>query len=370
MQNAKYLFLPFLFFTIHNTAQIAINTDGSPPDSSAILDIQSNASGVLIPRMTAQQISQIPSPANGLMVFNLDDESIYVFLSEVGSWKQLAFGNGMINPVIAVIYNIGSGGVCSNTLISGVYDAGTPLGMDDTVNIDVVVTATGAWSITTDTINGISFHGNGWFQDTGIQTVTLYGAGWPVTPQTVHFTATANAAGDFTQCTFDVEVTGEPVALHDFFQGGVIVYMNGSSGLICSIDDLGYAKWGCQGTDIMSGNGAGGDNIGAGSANTLAILTDCPEMGIAADTCNNFSYGGYSDWYLPSRAEIQWLYGTWIDQINDTIVAHGGTPIIDEALWTSTEFNQDRAWRWNPFDSLFVAKLKNDSLAVRAFRSF
>ncbi len=65
-------------------AQVAINTDGSLPDSSAMLDIQSDSMGVLIPRMTTVQRDAIVNPAEWLMVICSDcaeNGSISIFLN-------------------------------------------------------------------------------------------------------------------------------------------------------------------------------------------------------------------------------------------------------------------------------------------------
>lgn len=51
-------------------AQVSIQTDGSNPDPSAMLDVKSTTKGILIPRMTFAQEQAIVSPAQGLMVFN------------------------------------------------------------------------------------------------------------------------------------------------------------------------------------------------------------------------------------------------------------------------------------------------------------
>ncbi|MDN3658610.1 hypothetical protein QWZ08_23395, partial [Ferruginibacter paludis] len=48
---------------------MAINTDGSTPDASAMVDIKSTAKGFLLPRMTTTQQNAIPSPATGLLIF-------------------------------------------------------------------------------------------------------------------------------------------------------------------------------------------------------------------------------------------------------------------------------------------------------------
>jgi hypothetical protein len=51
---------------------VGINTDGTTADASAILDIKSNTKGLLAPRMTQAQRIAIPSPANGLLVYQTD----------------------------------------------------------------------------------------------------------------------------------------------------------------------------------------------------------------------------------------------------------------------------------------------------------
>lgn len=53
-------------------SQVAINIDGSTPDSSAILDLKSTSKGLLIPRMTTPQRDAIIRPAAGLLIYCLD----------------------------------------------------------------------------------------------------------------------------------------------------------------------------------------------------------------------------------------------------------------------------------------------------------
>ena len=57
--------------------QLAINTDGSTPDESSILDLKSTTKGLLLPRMYTYQILHISNPAAGLMVFDIDSSSFY-----------------------------------------------------------------------------------------------------------------------------------------------------------------------------------------------------------------------------------------------------------------------------------------------------
>lgn len=51
-------------------AQVAVNTGGSSPDGSALLDVKSTVKGMLIPRMAQAQIALIASPADGWQVYN------------------------------------------------------------------------------------------------------------------------------------------------------------------------------------------------------------------------------------------------------------------------------------------------------------
>ena len=63
---------------------VAINTDGTPPHTDAILDIKSTSKGVLIPRMTYDQRMAIATPPNGLMVYQTNNDPTSAYLS--GLW--------------------------------------------------------------------------------------------------------------------------------------------------------------------------------------------------------------------------------------------------------------------------------------------
>ncbi|MCS6982524.1 MAG: hypothetical protein NZM65_10070, partial [Flavobacteriales bacterium] len=52
---------------------VGINTDGTSPDASAILDVKSSDKGLLVPRVSltaTNSASPITSPATGLLVYN------------------------------------------------------------------------------------------------------------------------------------------------------------------------------------------------------------------------------------------------------------------------------------------------------------
>jgi len=71
---------------------VAINNDGSEANGSAMLDITSTNSGLLIPRMTAGQRGAITSPANGLLVFQTDGEAGFYYYTG-SSWLRITNAN-------------------------------------------------------------------------------------------------------------------------------------------------------------------------------------------------------------------------------------------------------------------------------------
>jgi hypothetical protein len=67
------------------------------PDPKAILELQSSAAGILIPRMSTAQKTAISSPPNGLLVFDTDLNSFSYFNSKDASWaKMLTDAQGLV----------------------------------------------------------------------------------------------------------------------------------------------------------------------------------------------------------------------------------------------------------------------------------
>lgn len=77
--------------------QVGINTDGSSPENSAMLDIKSTTRGLLIPRMTEAQRIAIANPATGLVVFQTNNSvGFYYFTGADWQWlnEQKVSGAG------------------------------------------------------------------------------------------------------------------------------------------------------------------------------------------------------------------------------------------------------------------------------------
>lgn len=60
------------------------------PETSSLLDLNSITQGFLAPRMRTSERDSIGSPANGLIIFNTDSETIDVFTNG-GGWKSVLF---------------------------------------------------------------------------------------------------------------------------------------------------------------------------------------------------------------------------------------------------------------------------------------
>ena len=83
-------------------AQVAINTDGTDADGSAMLEVKSTDKGFLPPRMTEAEMNAIANPVEGLIVYCTDFETdgcLMVYSN--AEWKCI-FGNGGNYPPGAI----------------------------------------------------------------------------------------------------------------------------------------------------------------------------------------------------------------------------------------------------------------------------
>jgi hypothetical protein len=155
----------------------------------------------------------------------------------------------------------------------------------------------------------------------------------------------------------------------DFYQGGVIFWLDGSGGgLICAASDQSTAAlWGCNGTLI---GGASGTALGTGAQNTIAIEAGCATSGIAADICANLSLNGYTDWFLPSKDELNEMYIN-ITAIDVAALANGGAAFTGSFYWSSSEYDYINAGTQNYGSGTQIYNAgKGSGVGVRAVRAF
>lgn len=161
----------------------------------------------------------------------------------------------------------------------------------------------------------------------------------------------------------------------DFHQGGIITYFfkegdpgyvrGEQHGFVVSAEDISISTyWGCSGLSITK---ARAEYIGAGKANSAEIVRMCGTPNSAARLCANYSYDGYTDWFLPSKDELNQIY-LQADKI-------GGIDKTD-LYWSSTEYqgkiitNENIAWLQLFIDGTYREARKSELYRVRAVHYF
>jgi hypothetical protein len=185
----------------------------------------------------------------------------------------------------------------------------------------------------------------------------------------VDYTVTAE---DATTAVYAITVTVAPLAVGDNYCGGIVAYIfvNGDPGYDANIKHGLIAAEADQSTIIQWYNftyldtGATGTALGTGSANTTKIINSqgATTTNYAAGLARAYDGGGYYDWFLPSKDELNKLY------INRGAV--GGFASI--SYWSSSEHDE---WWYNAWYQYFGSGVQNygDEIIahwVRAVRYF
>jgi len=102
---------------------------------------------------------------------------------------SVSFGAG---GAAAVYTYAGAPGNCTAPTISGTYSTGISLGASNYVDLAVNVTTPGAYTVSTNSVNNISFSGSGSFTATGPQVIKLIGNGPPTASGPFVFNPTKN----------------------------------------------------------------------------------------------------------------------------------------------------------------------------------
>jgi hypothetical protein len=181
-----------------------------------------------------------------------------------------------------------------------------------------------------------------------------------------------NITGAGTVASPYVVSTNSPcgLAIGQTYQGGIIFYLDASGchGLISAPTD--------QSTTIVWWNGgftdtyASGSGLFDGDGNCYGIRRsqgDCASCN-AAELCLDLSLGGYSDWYLPSKYELNLMYLN-IGQGNALGLGNVGG-FAGNVYWSSTESDNFYVWLHYFHDGFQYIDSKSASGFVRAVRAF
>ena len=101
--------------------------------------------------------------------------------------------------------------------------------------------------------------------------------------------------------------------------------------------------------------------IGSGYMNTLAMISQDNTINKAGTIAHGFTGGGLTDWYLPSKDELNQLYSA-----RTQVGGLGGL-----FYWSSSESDNGNSWLQDFSDSFNQsASSKNGSNTVRPVRAF
>jgi len=117
MMKLKITFFFVLFCSVLNAQTVIHETDvNATPNAKSALDVQSTTKGVLFPNLSTSQMTSLPSPTAGLMVYCRTDG--YFNYYNGTAWRQIARGAATL---------------ATNPATSGT-DVGVGVGLDDPDN--------------------------------------------------------------------------------------------------------------------------------------------------------------------------------------------------------------------------------------------
>ena len=110
------LLLSVIFIIANASAQsLAVNTDGSTANSSAILDVKSTVKGLLPPRMDSTQRNAIVTPATGLVIYNTTINAFQCYNGTAWYSTVHFVGENYGGGIVFYVYDYGQHGLVGST---------------------------------------------------------------------------------------------------------------------------------------------------------------------------------------------------------------------------------------------------------------
>ncbi|MCX6268961.1 MAG: hypothetical protein NTW16_16675 [Bacteroidetes bacterium] len=388
MKNLIAAYLLFFLSASFTMAQVGINTALLPPDPSAGLDITFTDKGLLPPRVeliAPYSANPVVSPVTGLLVYNTstagnppdnvvpgyyywDGNRWNPFVASVGTSGQTLRNDAGIWMAGSTLYNDGTNigiGLINPThklTVAGTNETFRLIGPGNFGSAARLNFGDGNYvCISEDWDDKLLIHSAGRTAITGGR--VGIGTTAPGQPLTVAGTIQTTSGGimfpdNTIQATAaavnNIHFIGEP------YGGGKVFYTwdGGQHGLIVDTSyTISFVSWNDGGYTTTN---AVRDNVYAGQFNTERIILNRGTGGNAAQICAGYQGGGYGDWYMPSKYELNLLFQeksvlSWIST--------GG-------YWSSTEFSAEYAWMQYFTSGLQGFTAKFNTLCVVPIRSF
>lgn len=153
--------------------------------------------------------------------------------------------------------------------------------------------------------------------------------------------------------------SGSAHQIGDSYGGGILAYISGYDadgtphGIVMSSTDL---SSGTAWSNVTTVSVVTNTTYGAGLANCNAIIGQAGHTASAASMCRAYTGGGYTDWVLPTKRDIEEMSKAlgWMLNIR---------------YWSSSEYGANNAWAIYPYDLYFTSVAgKINSYRVRAIR--
>lgn len=148
------------------------------------------------------------------------------------------------------------------------------------------------------------------------------------------------------------------LALGDSFGGGKVACLGGAPylNLIAATTDNSTGIQWYNGTNLPISTT---DDDGYTNTKNIVTAQGATVTDYAAGLCQQYAGGGYTDWFLPAKNQLNCLYA------NQTVV--GGFSAA--FYWSSTEFDANFAWSQNFFNGNQDLRFKGGTFRVRCVRA-
>ena len=152
---------------------------------------------------------------------------------------------------------------------------------------------------------------------------------------------------------------------------GIVFYITdgGLHGLeVAPVDQRISQVWIEGGSTQKTENGNTSTAIGTGLANSNAIIDQTGHTGSAAQVCRSYNGGGLTDWYLPSKDELNAILDNLVDDGTGANSGVGG--FAGATYWSSSEGSSSHAWGQYFYFGFQLGYYKDYAVRVRAVRAF